>query len=72
MTAQSYTATILMRNNQITELVAEAFKGTDHNVARLDFSDNKISTVNFSTFDTFTQLQVRETTVHRHFRRFIF
>lgn len=60
-TAQAYVGHILMRGNQITELVPDTFQGTDQIVGRLDLSSNQLSKVNFPMFDSFTQLQVSET-----------
>lgn len=57
-TAQAYVGNLLMRGNEITELVYDTFQGTDQNVGRLDLSSNQLSRVNFSMFDSFTQLQV--------------
>ena len=57
-TAQAYAGTVLMRGNQITELGSDAFQGTDQNLGRLDLSSNQMTRVNFSMFDSFTQLQV--------------
>lgn len=57
-TAQAYVGNMLMRGNQITELVPDTFQGTDQIVGRLDLSSNQLSKVNFPMFDSFTQLQV--------------
>ena len=57
-TAQAYVGNLLMRGNEITELVYDTFQGTDQNIGRLDLSSNQLSRVNFSMFDSFTQLQV--------------
>lgn len=58
MSAQTYTATVLMRNNGISALHADAFRGSDHNIGRLDLSSNQLSSVNFSMFNSFMQMQV--------------
>lgn len=58
LTANAYIGTLLMRGNQITELVSDAFITTDQNVGRLDLSSNQLSRINFSMFNSFTQLQV--------------
>lgn len=57
-TAQAYVGTVLMRGNQITGLASDAFQGTHQNLGRLDLSSNQLTIVNFSMFDSFTQLQV--------------
>ena len=58
ITAQAYSSTVMMRGNQITEIVPDSFRGTDQIVGRLDLSSNQLTRVNFSAFDSFTQLQV--------------
>lgn len=63
LTAQAYAGTIFMRGNEITELVADTFKGTDQNLGRLDLSSNLLTSVDFTMFDSFTQLQVWQTIV---------
>lgn len=59
VTAQAYVSTVLMRGNEITELVTDAFKGTDQIVNKLDLGSNQLTNINFNTFNTFAQLQVR-------------
>ena len=58
VTAQAYAISVLMRGNDITELAPDSFKGTDQIVGRLDLGSNQLSRVDFSIFNSFTQMQV--------------
>jgi len=58
MTGQSYVGSIWMRSNEITSIDNQAFRGTEQNIKRLDLGANQLTSVNFSMFDAFSQLQV--------------
>jgi len=59
MTGQSYVGSIWMRSNEITSIDNQAFRGTEQNIKRLDLGANQLTSVNFSMFDAFSQLQVK-------------
>ena len=59
MMGQSYVRSIWMRGNEITDIDNETFQGSQQNVRRLDLGSNLLTDIDFSIFDTFTQLQVK-------------
>lgn len=59
MTGFSYIGSIWMRGNEITVINKRTFEGTEQAVRRLDLGANQLTSVDFSMFDTFTQLQVK-------------
>lgn len=58
VTAQAYVGTILMRGNEITEITPSSFKGTENYVNKLDLGSNQLAKIDFTLFNTFSQLQV--------------